>query len=120
MAILRKTALFQVRCHAADLAAFEASCEVIGMKPTERIRRFMVADAQAIAKKVAAKAQWDATRAHRAAAAAAAAAATSASPEPQKPPVEPVVASEGPLARKRRLEKEAKDARRAAKRHNRY
>lgn len=116
MAIVRKTDVLQVRCLPGDLAAFEAACQLVGVKPTERIRRFMVEEAALIQRRVANAAAWHATKAARAAAAAAN--ATQVSDVPKKTPVGPVRQPDS-LSERRRLEKLAKDLRKA-KKEDRY
>lgn len=108
MAVVRKTGVLQVRCRPDDLAAFEEACRIQGIKPTERIRRFMVEEAAAIQRRVASKANWEAVKASRAVAAASVQAAQ------KNPPVGPVNASMS-LSEKRRAEKAAKEARKAKK-----
>lgn len=111
MAIVRKNAVFQVRCHSDDMAAFEASCALLGVKPTDRIRRLMIEDAWVVQKREASRLNWADRLASRASAAADAELRKSRA-------VASPAADEGPLARKRRMEKEAKDAR-AKKKANR-
>jgi hypothetical protein len=108
MAIVRKTDVIQVRCRPEDLAAFEDACRLQGIKPTERIRRFMVEEAEAVRRRVAAKADWEASKASRAAAAA------SVLPSLKKSPVGPVNRPQT-LSERRKAEKAAKDARKARK-----
>lgn len=108
MAIVRKTGVIQVRCRPEDLAAFEDACRLIGVKPTERIRRFMVEEAAQVQKRAAAKANWEAVKASRAAAAA------SVSSSVEKTPVGPLRQPQS-LSERRKAEKAAKDARKARK-----
>lgn len=126
MAVVRKTGLIQVRCRPEDLAAFEAACQLVGIKATERIRRFMVEEAALIQRRAANNARWHATEAQRAVAAADAAAAKAArlvseasvSTPTQKPPVGAVNQPQT-LSERRKAEKLAKQAK-MAKRENRY
>lgn len=41
MAIVRKTAVLQVRCLSEQLEAFQAACDLFSIKPTDAVRRFM-------------------------------------------------------------------------------
>jgi hypothetical protein len=112
MAIVRKDDLFQVRCRSEDLTAFEEACRVVGIKPTECVRRFMVDYAERVAKKVAAKAQSEAVRTSRPGP------VVAVSPVPEKSPVGPVRQPQS-LSERRKAEKLAKQAK-IAKREGRY
>lgn len=106
MAIVRKTDVIQVRCKPEDLAAFEEACRVQGIKPTERVRRFMAEEVEITRRRVASNAKWEALKASRAAASASVPAVK------QKPPVGPVNAPMR-LSERRKAEKVAKEAKRA-------
>jgi len=112
MAVVRKTSVIQVRCRPEDLEAFEAACDLAGIKPTERIRRFMVEEAFLIQRRIANNARWHATKTARSEAARAAEAAVALSP--QKPSVEAVRQPQS-LSERRKAEKLAKAARKARK-----
>jgi len=112
MAVVRKTGVIQVRCRPEDLEAFEAACNLVGIKPTERIRRFMVEEAFLIQRRVANNARWNETKASRSAAVRAAEAAVALTPP--KSPVQAILQPQS-LSERRRAEKLAKAARKARK-----
>jgi hypothetical protein len=108
MAIVRKTAVLQVRCLPEDLAAFEQACALQGVKATERIRRFMLEEADGVQRSVAAKAKYEASKAIPAPS------ATSVPSTSKKSPVGPIRQPQS-LSERRKAEKAAKEARRARK-----
>jgi hypothetical protein len=112
MALVRKTDVIQVRCRPEDLAAFEDACHLVGIKPTERIRRFMVDEAALIQRRVANNAAWHATKAARVAAVAAI--PPQVSTPLQKSSVEAVRQPQS-LSERRKAEKALKDARKRRK-----
>lgn len=116
MAIVKKTHVLQVRCLPADFVVFEDACKLAGIKPAERIRRFMVEEAALMQRRAASAAAWQSTKSARAAAVATK--ATQASLAPQKPSVGPVRQPET-LSERRKIEKAAKESRKA-KKEDRY
>jgi antitoxin component of RelBE/YafQ-DinJ toxin-antitoxin module len=111
MAVVRKTAVLQVRCKPEDLEAFQVACEASGLKPTEAIRRFMVEEALRLKRREASNAAW------RASSAAMAKVGTEVSASAKKPPVEAIRKPQS-LSERRAAEKAAKEARKARKAEN--
>jgi antitoxin component of RelBE/YafQ-DinJ toxin-antitoxin module len=112
MPIQPKNKLIQIRLDEALFDRFTAIADSNNATVSGMVRALMWRYIEQFENRTRKEAEWAATLASRAA-------AVAASESPVKQLVEPVVASEGPLARKRRLEKEAKESR-MAKRHNRY
>lgn len=104
MALVRKTEIVQVRVDVDLMESFKASCALLEVKPSVRLRALMRADAAEVARKAANAAAWRASKASKAAQ------ATEVPTVPEKLNVEPPVRSAVLFSERRKLDKQAKAA----------
>ena len=104
MALVPKTELVQVRVDVALLEAFKASCDLLEVKPSVRLRALMRADAAEVTRKSANSAAWHARQASKVAQ------VSEVVPVVEKLIVEPPVRSATLFSERRALDKQAKAA----------